>query len=68
MTGELATSGVADSSAAIEEIEVKTPKDISGTAAFLASSAADYLTGQCIYVDGGFMAGDDWPLPEAAEA
>ena len=45
-----------------------TPKDISGTAAFLASSAADYLTGQCIYVDGGFMAGDDWPLPEAAEA
>ena len=43
-----------------------TPQDMAGTVAFLASSASDYVTGQCIYVDGGFMAGDDWPLPPAA--
>ena len=42
------------------------PKDMVGTAAFLASPASDYVTGQVIYVDGGFMAGDDWPLPDAA--
>ena len=42
------------------------PEDMVGTATFLASPAADYVTGQCIYVDGGFMAGDNWPLPEAA--
>ncbi len=40
-----------------------TPEDMAGTAAFLASPASDYVTGQCIYVDGGFMAGDSWPLP-----
>jgi NAD(P)-dependent dehydrogenase (short-subunit alcohol dehydrogenase family) len=34
-----------------------TPEDIAGTAVFLASSAADYLTGQLIVVDGGWMAG-----------
>ena len=32
------------------------PDDIAGTAVFLASSAADYLTGQIIAVDGGWMA------------
>jgi len=42
------------------------PEDMVGTATFLASPAADYVSGQCIYVDGGFMAGDNWPLPEAA--
>lgn len=42
------------------------PSDMAGTAAFLASPASDYVTGQSIYVDGGFMAGDNWPLPEAA--
>jgi len=40
-----------------------TPEDMVGTAIFLASKASDYVTGQCIYVDGGFMAGDSWPLP-----
>jgi len=40
-----------------------TPEDLVGTAVFLASSASDYVNGQSIYVDGGFMAGDDWPLP-----
>lgn len=43
-----------------------TPKDMAGTAVFLASPASDYVTGQIIYVDGGFMAGDNWPLPGAA--
>ena len=41
-----------------------TPEDMVGTAAFLAASASDYVTGQSIYVDGGFMAGEAWPLPE----
>jgi NAD(P)-dependent dehydrogenase (short-subunit alcohol dehydrogenase family) len=40
------------------------PEDLVGTAVFLASSASDYVTGQLIYVDGGFMAGEAWPLPE----
>lgn len=33
------------------------PEDIAGTALFLASPASDYLTGQLIVVDGGWMAG-----------
>jgi NAD(P)-dependent dehydrogenase (short-subunit alcohol dehydrogenase family) len=40
-----------------------TPEDMVGTAVFLAAPASDYVTGQIIYVDGGFMAGDSWPLP-----
>ena len=32
------------------------PEDIAGTAIFLASSASDYVTGQIIAVDGGWMA------------
>lgn len=32
------------------------PSDIGATAVFLASSAADFITGQIIYVDGGFLA------------
>jgi NAD(P)-dependent dehydrogenase (short-subunit alcohol dehydrogenase family) len=36
------------------------PEDLAGTAVFLASSASDYVTGQLIYVDGGFMAGERW--------
>ena len=40
------------------------PDDLVGTAVFLSSSASDYVTGQSIYVDGGFMAGESWPLPE----
>ena len=43
-----------------------TPEDLVGTAVFLAAAASDYVSGQCIYVDGGFMAGDDWPLPPVA--
>jgi NAD(P)-dependent dehydrogenase (short-subunit alcohol dehydrogenase family) len=40
------------------------PEDMIGTAIFLASQASAYLTGQIIYVDGGFSAGWMWPIPE----
>lgn len=43
------------------------PDDLVGTAVFLASAASDYVTGQHIYVDGGFMAGEKWPLPNASQ-
>ncbi len=32
------------------------PEDIAGTAVFLASSASDFVTGQIVYVDGGWLA------------
>lgn len=38
---------------AIKRIEV--PDDLVGTAVFLASSASDFITGQTIIVDGGFV-------------
>jgi gluconate 5-dehydrogenase len=31
--------------------------DVRGAAVFLASRASDYVTGQTIFVDGGFSAG-----------
>ena len=40
------------------------PHDLVGTALFLASPAAGFLTGQILYVDGGFSAGWAWPIPE----
>ena len=36
------------------------PEDLGGTLLLLASSASDYLTGQLITVDGGFLAGGWW--------
>ena len=32
------------------------PDDLAGTAVFLASAASDYITGQVIFVDGGYLA------------
>ena len=36
------------------------PDDLVGLAIFLASAASNYVTGQAIYVDGGFLAGSAW--------
>ncbi len=38
------------------------PKDLIGASVFLASAASDFMTGQVLYVDGGFTAGQIWPL------
>ncbi|MEE3371431.1 MAG: glucose 1-dehydrogenase [Planctomycetota bacterium] len=38
------------------------PEDMLGTAIFLASQASAFLTGQTIFVDGGFTAGWNWPI------
>lgn len=38
------------------------PEDMVGTAIFLASPASAFLTGQTIYVDGGFTCGENWPI------
>jgi NAD(P)-dependent dehydrogenase (short-subunit alcohol dehydrogenase family) len=39
------------------------PDDLVGAALFLASRAAAFMTGQTLYVDGGFTAGWAWPIP-----
>jgi NAD(P)-dependent dehydrogenase (short-subunit alcohol dehydrogenase family) len=38
------------------------PDDMVGTALFLASEASAFLTGQVLFVDGGFSAGLAWPI------
>jgi NAD(P)-dependent dehydrogenase (short-subunit alcohol dehydrogenase family) len=40
-----------------------TPADLVGAALFLASPASAFITGQILYVDGGFTAGFSWPIP-----
>jgi NAD(P)-dependent dehydrogenase (short-subunit alcohol dehydrogenase family) len=37
-------------------------EDMVGTAVFLASPASAFMTGQILYVDGGFTAGTSWPI------
>jgi NAD(P)-dependent dehydrogenase (short-subunit alcohol dehydrogenase family) len=43
-----------------------TPEDCVGAALFLASPASAFITGQILYVDGGFTAGFAWPIPVAS--
>jgi gluconate 5-dehydrogenase len=43
-----------------------TPDDIAGLAAFLASPASDYITGQVIASDGGYTTTAKWPFGPAA--
>jgi NAD(P)-dependent dehydrogenase (short-subunit alcohol dehydrogenase family) len=40
------------------------PEDLVGVTLFLASPAADYVTGQAFIVDGGFTAGGSWERDE----
>ena len=40
------------------------PHDLVGAALFLASAGAAFVTGQILYVDGGFHAAWHWPIPE----
>lgn len=44
------------------------PEDLVGTALFLASEASAYMTGQVLFVDGGFSAGLPWPIAQVPRA
>lgn len=41
------------------------PQDLVGAALFLASAASAFMTGQTLFVDGGFSAGWSWPIPDS---
>jgi gluconate 5-dehydrogenase len=43
-----------------------TPADCAATAVFLASPGSDYITGQCIAVDGGYSTTRIWPFEPAS--
>ncbi len=58
MTAEVAADPVRSAALAARTMIGRNgqPADFEGVAVFLASSASDYLTGQMIFVDGGFSA------------
>ena len=39
------------------------PSEVAALAAFLASKESSYITGQTIYIDGGWTSWAGWPLP-----
>ena len=43
-----------------------TPEDCAGLAVFLSSGASNYVTGQCIAVDGGYSTTRIWPFEPVA--
>jgi NAD(P)-dependent dehydrogenase (short-subunit alcohol dehydrogenase family) len=43
------------------------PEDMIGAAVFLASAASAWMTGQTLFVDGGFSAGLVWPIDFEAQ-
>ena len=44
------------------------PADFAGVAVFLASRASDYVTGQTVYVDGGFAPPPNRPVGQPVPA
>jgi citronellol/citronellal dehydrogenase len=45
-----------------------TPEEVAQLAVYLASDAAEFVTGECWYIDGGaHLWGDSWILPDAPE-
>ena len=46
---------------------VGTPQDVAGLVVYLCSEAADWMTGQVIYIDGGSTARLGWNPPPDAE-
>lgn len=56
------TEGYAEKWSALTPLRrVGTPADIVGPVLFLASKAADFVTGQTLYVDGGVFSSAPWP-------
>jgi len=43
------------------------PEDMIGAAVYLASEASAFMTGQILYVDGGFTCGLNWPINFASQ-
>lgn len=48
-------------------VRMGVPDDLVGAAIFLASAASAFVTGQVLYVDGGFSCGLAWPIEYATQ-